>query len=41
MSGDNAATLDELFAYYTGEAGEAPAAYRDTSNARQTATRIG
>jgi len=41
MSGDNATTLDELFAYYTGESGEAPAAYRDTSNARQTATRIG
>ncbi len=40
-SGHPAATLDELFAHYTGETAEAPAAYLDTAHERHTAIRVG
>lgn len=39
-SGRPDATLDELFALYTGESAEAPGAYRDTSSTRQTGQRL-
>jgi ABC-2 type transport system ATP-binding protein len=41
QSGDRGATLDELFAHYTGESAEATEAYRDTAHERHTAMRVG
>jgi ABC-2 type transport system ATP-binding protein len=40
-SGRPAATLDELFALYTGESLEAAGAYNDTAAARHTGQRLG
>jgi ABC-2 type transport system ATP-binding protein len=40
-SGRAGATLDELFALYTGESLEAPGAYDDTADARRTGRRLG
>jgi ABC-2 type transport system ATP-binding protein len=39
-SGKAAATLDELFTFYTGEAAEAAGAYNETSGARRTGQRL-
>jgi ABC-2 type transport system ATP-binding protein len=39
-SGHQAATLDELFALYTGESAEAAGAYGETSNARHASQRL-
>jgi ABC-2 type transport system ATP-binding protein len=39
-SGHAAATLDDLFALYTGESAEAAGAYGDTANSRQTSRRV-
>jgi ABC-2 type transport system ATP-binding protein len=35
------ATLDDVFAYYTGDILESGGSYRDTSRARRTARRLG
>ena len=40
-SGRAGATLDELFALYTGESLEAAGAYDDTANARRAGQRLG
>jgi len=39
-SGKAAATLDELFTFYTGEAAEVAGAYNETSGARRIGQRL-
>ena len=40
-SGLTDATLDEVFAYYTGNTLESGGSYRDTARTRRTARRLG
>src|SRR5436305_597611 len=40
-SGNAAATLDEVFAYYTGNTLETGGSYRETARTRRTARRVG
>ena len=39
--GGNGATLDDVFAHYTGDTLETGGSYRETARARRTARRLG